>query len=126
MGQLFSAASAEESTGPSPFDRLLASNQNVVFLEKIFLSLDYESFLSCCEVSSAWNDLLTSESIRKGARSLFGDADEKAHKLFEEGTKGEVRRLLSSGLVDVNRILYGSTPLCLAVKRGHKGRVANE
>ena len=30
-------------------------------LEKIFFSLDYESFMRCSEVNKTWNDLLTSE-----------------------------------------------------------------
>ena len=95
MGQIFSSLASKKSNGPSPFDKLLASNQNVVILEKIFLSMDYESFLSCCEVSSAWNKELTSESFQKRSRDLFGDTDKKVCKLFKEEAEDELRRLLS-------------------------------
>ena len=33
--------------------------------EKIFFSLDYDSFLACGNVSKSWNELLSTESYRE-------------------------------------------------------------
>ena len=54
----------------SSFDTLFAKNVPHI-LEKIFLSLDYESFKACQRVNNSWNVLLTSASFIKKARTLF-------------------------------------------------------
>ena len=40
-------------------------------LEKIFFSLDYESYKRCLEVSVVWRNLLTSDSFKKRGKSVF-------------------------------------------------------
>ena len=40
-------------------------------LESIFISLDYESYKACQEVSITWKSLLTLESVQKKAKPLF-------------------------------------------------------
>ena len=50
-------------------------------LEKIFFSLDYESFKKCLEVSTAWKELLTSESFIIRGKMVFREEilkDEKS------------------------------------------------
>ena len=53
-----------------PFDKLFTKSVPHI-LEKIFLSLDYETFKKCREVSNAWNEQLTSESYQQKAKSVF-------------------------------------------------------
>ena len=100
-------------------------------LEKIFLSLDYESYKHCLEVNTKWKALLISESYLKIGRSLFQDdiaSDEKALlNSARNGYEKEVRRLLSCSMVDVNRMHWMhwmhwnilSTPLHQAACKGH-------
>ena len=119
---------AEEYEGDCGFDSLLTRNVPAI-LEKIFFSMDYESFKACTEVSNAWRGILTSESFRKRAKSEYCHgikADE--HRLCEaskEGDLDEIVTVLSSGLVDVNCVCghYNSTPLCKAAKGGHREAV---
>ena len=40
-------------------------------LEKIFLSLDYESFKRCLKVNKEWNKLLMSKASQRKAASVF-------------------------------------------------------
>ena len=39
--------------------------------EKIFLSMDYESFKNCLEVSKSWNNLLISEHFQLMGKPVF-------------------------------------------------------
>ena len=93
-------------------------------LEKIFFYLDYESYKECLEVSYAWNELLISKSYQKKGKSVFQDElmrdEEKLWIIFLEkdiphggdpltrkipistGNLSEVRKILSSGMLDVN------------------------
>ena len=109
----------------SGFDTLLSKNVPHI-LEKIFFSLDYESFKTCHEVSTTWNELLTSASFVTRTKSEFyEDILEDEKKLFTasvEGEAEEVERLLSSGMVNVNCRggYYNSTPLYEAADRGNK------
>ena len=97
-------------------------------LEKIFLSLDFESYKTCLEVSSTWKRLLTSESITKRAKDVFHDDIQKDQKkLYHasgEGNAKEVKRFLFPGMLDVNCIVraYG-TPMCMASSWGHSNVV---
>ena len=108
----------------SAFDLLLTKNVPHV-LEAIFLSLDYESFKKCMEVTCVWKRLLNSATIKQKAKSVYRGGilrDEK--KLFQEsglGNEEEVRRLLRIGILDVNfaLTLYLDTPLMSAANRGH-------
>ena len=98
-------------------------------LEKIFFSLNYESYKRCFHVSNAWKGLLTSESFERKRKSVFHDDILREElELFEasyEGSTEEVRRLLSSGLVDVNCVRgkgsdFFLNPLSEAAVAGHK------
>ena len=106
-------------------------------LEKIFLSLDYESYKTCLEVSNDWRELLTSESYQRKAKDLFQEEiTEDEQKLWDAAWTGNIEnitRLLSSGMLDVNSIPedynstplfpkgynHDSTPLHMASSRGH-------
>ena len=87
------------------FQKLFARNVPHI-LEEIFLLLDYESFKKCLEVSKAWNELLTSDSLRRKAQSLFQREIENDQKRLwiavGRSESEETIRLLSSGFLDVN------------------------
>ena len=93
--------------------------------EKIFFSLDYASYKSCCEVNKTWSDLLTSKSYILMARSVFqNDVERDEARLFYAVTRGheeDVRRLLSYGILDVNSAnnCFGETPLFNATRGPH-------
>ena len=95
-------------------------------LEKIYFSLDYESFLACFRVNRTWNQLLSSESYQKKFDKLLIEKEKNDKKLWNISRKGnvdEVKRLLSSGgWIDVNCV-DGSdqnTPLIRATWGNHK------
>ena len=105
---------AENCTG---FDTLFAKNVPHI-LEKIFLSLDYQSFKRCQEVNNAWKQSLTSETIKNKAKTVFHEEISKellnaiACDLINcegEQCQGDnpdkVKRLLSNGLVEVVNML---------------------
>ena len=54
------------------FDKLFERNVPHI-LEKIFFSLDYTSFKQCMEVSSAWYELLKSDSYKRLGKVAFHD-----------------------------------------------------
>ena len=111
------------------FDKLFGMNVPHI-VEAIFLSLDFQSYKNCFEVSSTWNGLLTSEQYQVRAKRRFQDGihrDER--KLWNASNKGEineVRKLLFTGLLDVNylgrhgRGVHKSTPLCEAAAMGER------
>lgn len=113
------------------FDTLFARNVPHI-LEKIFLSLDYKSFKKCLEVSRAWNRLLTSDSFQAKAKLVFRkEIKKECEELWhaaKDGNIGEVQRLLSSWMIDVNYLtiyscfcrFYRSTPLYMAAIEGHE------
>merc|ERR1739836_351950 len=52
-------------------------------LEKIFFSLDYETYKKCLEVNSEWKGILTSERHKTKGRSVFKkEIVEDEKKLF--------------------------------------------
>ena len=109
-----------DTTEPSGFDKLLSKNVPHIF-EKIFLSLDYESFKRCLEVNSAWKGLLSSGSIKVKAKLTFKEEIlEEGKKLViatEDGNKDVAIRILSKdcGLLDINSTTTdGSTALHFA------------
>ena len=118
------------------FDKLFTKHVPHI-MEKIFFSLDYESYKNCLEASNTWKEVLTSQSFLKKGVNLFNkEVMEDEMELVPAsgyGTAVEVKRLLSSGLVNVNyrsnyriidtkslwETLYGTlglTPLCMAAK----------
>ena len=52
------------------FDSLLTKSVPHI-LEKIFLSLDYESYKTCVRVRNAWKELLLSEPFQGKAKASF-------------------------------------------------------
>ena len=107
------------------FDRLFTKRVPHIH-EKIFFSLDYDSYKTCLEVSNDWLGLLTSESYLMKAKSIFkneivNDEDELC-SAAGDGKIGKVTRLLSSGLLDIKYVRRGSSlsPLGMAAKYGHK------
>ena len=104
-----------------PFD-ILFKKYVPHILEKIFFSLDYESFKRCLEVNDAWKKLLTSEVYQTKGKSVFIDEIVcEEQKLWEAAKKGNVQEVQSllSIFVDVDR----STPLLEGAENGHKGVV---
>ena len=90
--------------------------------EKIFFSLDFESFKMCVKVCSTWHRLLTSKSFLVRAKSHFKEIERDEQSLWivaKCGDKKGMENLLSTGLLDVNYMLQGSTPLHQAARKGH-------
>ena len=116
---------ANEHDGICNFDTLFSKNVPHI-MEKIFFFLDYESYKECLEVSDEWRGLLTSERYKTKGKSVFREGileDEKKLQIAAggQGNTNEVRRLLSSGMVDVNCQDHNKwTPLYAAADKGHK------
>ena len=107
--------------GESPFDKLFTKSVPHI-LERVFFSLDYASFKKCMEVNTAWHELLTSESFKRLGKSKFcNDIERELWHALDVGNTNMVRRLLSSGMVDVNCTdSSDQTPLFVAAARGFK------
>ena len=94
-------------------------------LENIFLSLDYQSFKTCYEVSNEWKEFITSDTVQWKAKDQFSSEIEDDEMSLSEasnlGNAEEIRSLLSYGLVDVNYVgwIYVRTALHEASERGH-------
>ena len=75
-------------------------------LEKIFFSLDYDSFQTCFRVNRTWNELLSSDSFQKKLHKMMIERAKNGENLWQaskEGNKEEVKRLiLHAGWIDVN------------------------
>ena len=101
------------------FDTLF-TNTRPHILEKIGLSLDYESFKKCLEVNKAWKGILTTKAFQEQAKVAFREQIlEDGKKLWHNARKGnteEVKKLLSVGLVNVAYVIREgvNTPLCNA------------
>ena len=110
----------------SAFEALFSKNVPHI-LENIFLSLEYESFKQCLEVNKAWSNLLSSGTLLRKAKSIFQeDIREDQEKLWKASRNGnieETRRLLSSGLTNVNTWNNFSTSLYVAASYGREGVV---
>ena len=107
------------------FDELFTKSVPHIF-EKIFLSLDYESFKKCINVNKSWNELLTSETFKRKAKSVFQkEIKRDQDKLWLATCRGnteELKGILSNGMVDVNdkKNVWGSTALHVAAKYNHQ------
>ena len=108
---------------PCAFDVLFYKNVPHI-IEKIFFSLDYETFTSCCMVSKVWKETLTSMTFQSQRKIFHEELLKEELELLEAsrwGKIGKVRRLLSTGLVDVNNMdLTNWTILGKAAAYGHK------
>ena len=110
-------------------------------VEKIFFSLDYESYKNCMKVNSEWADLLTSERYETKAKVVFRvkiweyerelrvmEYERQRHRAERQLQRAarmndidQARIILESGMVDVDcGWVYGYTPLFEAVTKGHK------
>ena len=123
------AMGAGQSIGPCAFDKLVYERNVPHILEKIFFSLDYESFKACFSVNETWNKLLLSGAFQKRAKSVFHeeiskDEDDLLHASSTNNVK-EVISLLSTGLLTTNvqKRLWNTTPLQIATIKGHKNIV---
>ena len=117
------------NVGVCSFDKLLSKNVLHIF-EKIFLSLDYNSFKACQRVNTSWYVILTSASFIKMVRSKFQREIWKDEiNLWHNSRCGkteQVRSLISTKMITLNRkIMIGSfnsistTPLFEAADKGH-------
>ena len=113
---------ARRSVTPCDID-ILFKNYVPHILENIFLSLDYESYKNCIGVNYTWKNLLTSESYQRKGKSVFHeellDDEGELWKAAREGNAERIRRLLSSGLLNVNCDVGSNprtTPLLEAVR----------
>ena len=118
----------DENESLGAFGKLF--NKNVPhILESIFLSLDYDSFMTCHNVCFAWKYLFMSDSFKEGAEKLLAEKMRREEMIYDSVRSGdieEVDRLLSSG-VDPNCKTFRTrivgkypTPLYQAAYLGHK------
>ena len=109
--------------GSCAFDKLLSKNVPHI-LEKIYLSLDYESYKECFEVCRTWNEILTSKRYLKIGKSVFQDKiSEDERKLLEAAESDnttEVRKLLRNRMlyIDSRHGHFLNTPLHEAAIKG--------
>ena len=113
-----------EARGICHFDKLFRNSVPHI-LENIFFSLDYKSFEKSSVVSTAWNELLTSERFQKLGKSVFReDMERDLWRAVKEDDTCEARKIVSTGMVDVNcEGDWRRTPLCVAAMKGHKEMV---
>ena len=104
---------------PCEFDRLLTKSVPHIF-EKIFFSLDYESFKNCRNVCQAWKELFASKRYCKREKQILQD---ERHLLSGEANAAEVKRLLMRGVSPNVKDRRGMTPLIAAAKKGNKDMV---
>ena len=100
------------------FDRLFTTNVPHV-LEKIFWSLDYNSFKTCLMVNKSWRELITTEKFSKRFRK---DMRRELMQAAQDGNADIIKSQLSnfSIVVDVNHVTEkNETPLLKAAGRGH-------
>ena len=106
---------------PGTFDSLFTNNVPHI-PEQIFLSLDYESYKASMRVSNAWNELLTSELFQRKAKAMFRKEiwldEDKLCGAATQGDVGRTKRLLSSGMLDVNCQWHACSSGCEAGARG--------
>ena len=106
------------TVGHCAFDILFSRNVPHI-LEKIFFSLDYESFQACFRVNSAWNELLSSQPYQKWFKRMMINKTENEKKLWAmsdlyKTNASEVKQHLSAeGWMNINCVAgrHQSTPL---------------
>ena len=114
------------------FDLLFARSVPHI-LEKIFFSMDYQSFTSSMKVNKTWNHMLTSEPYLTWTKTRMNEKKENDKKLWwasKYGNLSDVNRIISGrdGWVDLNYASFTgdkyyrelrSTPLFQAASNGH-------
>ena len=116
-----------EAPGQYAFGALITKNVPHI-TEKIFLSLDYNSFKNCLEVSKSWQELLKSETFLRRAKYVYckeiSYEEANLREIWLLTHTDEVKRIISPGLVDVNCAdEYGITPLIKAACYGNEAMV---
>ena len=113
------------------FDKLITETRPHI-LERMCLSLDFETFKNCLRVNKAWRGVLTNKVFRPKVMSKFrNEIMEEENNLIIMSVEGDtegVRRILSIGLpnVDCNdeqlkpwAHIGPKTPLIYACSEGH-------
>ena len=104
-------------------DKLFSRNVPHI-LEKIFFSLDYESYKKCYEVSHTWNEILTSEQYLRIGKSVFqeeiSEDETKLSIAIEKGDAAKVKKIISTRMLDINKKWFGWSHLYAAAYFGHK------
>ena len=105
------------------FDKLFTKTVPHI-LEKIFFSMDYESYKKCMEVSKSWNNLFTSETFLTRGKFVFSEDIQKELWLAaQSGNVDIMGKILSTFMVDMNFWTErNGSPLILAAGNGHKDR----
>ena len=105
------------------FDKLTEKSVPHI-LERIFFSLDYDSFKNCMEVSKTWRNLLISEQFQPRAKSEFCEEIHKDLMLAsQKGLIKKVKAILSNIMLDADCTIDGGTCLQNASFFGHKDLV---
>ena len=89
-------AKVEYADGTCGFGTLFDMNVPHL-LENIFFSLDYASLKTCHRVCNQWKELIQSEAFQVKARSQF-----RVEIKEDEGNVEEVKRIISSGIMNIN------------------------
>ena len=93
-------------------------------LEKVFFSLDYDSFMTCHEVSDTWKELLVSDRYQRESEVIFIEKQKNIRMLCHYARNGnveQVRYILSLGAYSSSRREEDRmTPLHFAAIGGHE------
>ena len=112
----------EDTASKSAFDTLLTKFNVPHILEKIFFSLDYDSFRECRKVRKDWKELLSSDKYDNKSEEMRKEKIKNEIKLCTASKLGniqEVRELLGSGVnKNCERDSRGRTPLHFATLGG--------
>ena len=112
-----------ESVPHCEFDRLFTKSVPHI-LEKIFFSLNYDSFMACGKVCVAWEELHSSNRYQQRANELLKEKRQQEkwlrHYSFKNNVE-QVQRILTSGVgADLNAENSSrQTPLHHAAHYGH-------
>ena len=90
-----------DSEVTSAFDTMFRKHHVPHLLEKIFFSLDYDSFMACHKVNKDWNKLLSSDRYQRESEKMHFEKKNNEKKLCYHSANGnveEVRYLLSRGV----------------------------
>ena len=110
------AASRLAGLGPCEFERLYTKSVPHIF-EKIFFSLDHDTFKNCRDVCQAWKELFASKRYRKREKQMLQE-EKNLLKASKDGNVAEVKRLLLRGVSPNFKDPQGMTPLIAAARKG--------